>query len=192
MDADTLKGIKFGDLIKLLSDHYDPAPSSIVQRYKFYNRVRAEGESIVNFMTALRQIAKYCDYGDTLNIMLRDRLVCGVNHQAIQKRLLAEKNLTLEKALETALAIEAADNDVKQLQKPATTVMYQTQSKNQCPPRRNSTKPRPTMPVNKPCYRCLGNHAPQSCRFKETECHKCKAYFAFFLTYFSFWQFFFF
>ena len=92
VDADTLKDIKFGDLIKLLSDHYDPAPSSIVQRYKFYNRVRAEGESIANFVAALREIAKYCDYGDTLNIMLRDRLVCGVNYQAIHKRLLAEKN----------------------------------------------------------------------------------------------------
>ena len=174
VDADTLKDIKFGDLIKLLSDHYDPAPSSIVQQYKFYKRVRTEGESIANFVAALREIAKYCDYGDTLNIMLRDRLVCGVNHQAIQKRLLAEKNLTLEKALEIALAIEAADNDVKQLQQPATTVMYQTQSRNQCPPRRNITNPRPTMPVSKPCYRCRGNHAPQTCRFKETECHKYK------------------
>jgi len=118
-----------------LSDHYDPAPSSIVQRYKFYNRVRAEGESIANFVAALRQIAKYCEYGETLNMMLRDHLVCGINHQATQKRLLAEKNLTLEKALEIALAIEAADNDVKQLHKPATTaVMYQTQSKTRCPP----------------------------------------------------------
>ena len=111
MDADTLKDIKFGDLI----DRYDPAPSSIVQRYKFYNRVRAEGESIANFVAALREIAKYCDYGDTLNIMLRDCLACGVNHQAIQKRLLAEKNLTLEKALEIALAIEAVSSNYRNL-----------------------------------------------------------------------------
>ena len=60
---------------------------------------------------------------------MRDCLVCGVNHQGIQKRLLAEKNLTLEKAFEIALALEAADSDVKQLQKPPATMMYQTQGK---------------------------------------------------------------
>ena len=63
-----------------------------MQRYKFYNRAREEGESIADFVASLREIAKYCDYGDTLNMMLRDRLVCGVNHQAIQKWLLGEKD----------------------------------------------------------------------------------------------------
>ena len=123
--------MRYSELIQLLSDHYEPAPSSIVQRFKFYNRIKAEGESIANFVAALQQIAKYCDYGDTLNIMLRDRLVCRVNHQGIQKRLLAEKNRTLEKAFEIALALEAADSDVKQLQKPPATVMYQTHGKKQ-------------------------------------------------------------
>ena len=54
VDADTLRSIKYSDLIQLLSDHYKPAPSSIVQRHKFYNRVREEGESIANFVAALR------------------------------------------------------------------------------------------------------------------------------------------
>ena len=87
---DTLKGIKYADLIKLLSEHYDPTPSSIVQRYKFYNHVRAEGETVANYVASLWAIAKYCDYGDTLNMMLRDWLVCGINHQVVQRRLLAE------------------------------------------------------------------------------------------------------
>ena len=63
VDADALKNIAYSEPIKLLSDHYDPAPSSIVQRYKFYN---TEGESIANFVAALRQIAKYCEYGEPL------------------------------------------------------------------------------------------------------------------------------
>ena len=29
--------------------------------------------------------------------MLRDRLVCGINHEGIQRKLLAEKKLTYEK-----------------------------------------------------------------------------------------------
>ena len=46
-------------------------------------------------------------------MMLRDHLVCQVNHQTIQKRLLAEKNLTFEEALEVALALEAVDTTAK-------------------------------------------------------------------------------
>ena len=37
---------------------------------------------------------------------------------------MAEINLTFEKALEVAVAVEAADNDVKQLQIPSATVIY--------------------------------------------------------------------
>ena len=42
--------------------------------------------------------------------MLQDRLVCGVNHQSIQRRLLTEKDLTYEKALELAKSLKAAEN----------------------------------------------------------------------------------
>ena len=84
VDAERLKDIKYDDLVQTLSEHYDPVPSSIVQRYKFYNCNREEGESIAKFVAALREIAKYCDYKETQNMMLRDRLVCGVNHRGIQ------------------------------------------------------------------------------------------------------------
>ena len=66
--------------------------------------MRAEGETVANYVASLQAIAKYCDYADTLNMMLRDCLVCGINHQVIQRRLLAEKSLTFDKALEISLA----------------------------------------------------------------------------------------
>jgi len=95
---------------------------------KFYNRVRAEGKTIDNYIASLWGNAKYCVYGNTFNIMLRDCLVCGINHHAIQRRLLAEKNLTFEKALEISLAVEAADKDMKQIQKPPVNskILYQS------------------------------------------------------------------
>ena len=48
--------------------------------------------------------------------MLRDRLVCGVRHKGITNRLLAEKKLDYDKALELAKAIESAETNTKQLQ----------------------------------------------------------------------------
>ena len=90
VDAEARKGIKYKDLIAILTAHFDPKPSPIVQRFKFYNRARAKGETIAAYAAALHALAEYCDFGDSLSTMLRDCLVCGVNHEGIQRRLLAE------------------------------------------------------------------------------------------------------
>lgn len=55
-------------------------------------------------------------YCEKLTEMLRDRLVCGINDDRIQRRLLAESELTFEKALKIAQALETANKDVKDLQ----------------------------------------------------------------------------
>ena len=62
-----MKAIAYDDMVKKLSEYYDRVPSSIVQRYKFYNCSRQDGESIANFVTVLKETAKFCDYnwGDT-------------------------------------------------------------------------------------------------------------------------------
>ena len=80
-----------------------------MQHFKFYNRVRAPGESIAAFVASLHKIAEHCEYKDTLKVMLGDQLVCGVNHDGIQQKLLAEKNLTYDKALEIPLTMEIAE-----------------------------------------------------------------------------------
>ena len=43
-----------------------------------------------------------------LESLLCDRLMCGINDPQIQKQLLAEDKLTLKKALDISLALEAA------------------------------------------------------------------------------------
>jgi len=94
INAETREGIKYKDLIAILTAHFDPKPSPIVQRFKFYNRVWAKGENIATYVAALRALAEYYEFGDTLPIMLRDLFICGVIHEGIQRRLPAEKNLT--------------------------------------------------------------------------------------------------
>ena len=86
-----------------------------MQRFKFYNRVRAPGESIAAFVASLHKTAEHCEYKDTLKDKLRDWLVCGVNHDGIQRKLLAEKNLMYDKALEITLIMETAEQGNKDL-----------------------------------------------------------------------------
>lgn len=44
------------------------------------------------------------------------RLVCGINQDAIQRKLLSEKKLTFDTALEKAQALEAAMKNAKEMQ----------------------------------------------------------------------------
>ena len=42
------------------------------------------------FLSELPALAEFCNFGPSLDDMLRDRLVCGVEDPPIQRRLLAE------------------------------------------------------------------------------------------------------
>ena len=105
----------YDDLVALVKDFHDPRPSVIVQRYKFNSRVQTAEEITVIYVTALRKLDKHCNYKDTLQEMLCDRLVCGVNQSGIQKCLLAEMDLTFDKALDMAKALEVAEKDTQDL-----------------------------------------------------------------------------
>ena len=110
----------FEELVDTLKQHYDPTPSVRIQRYKFNLRNRNDTETILQFLAALRSLAEYCNYGTTVEDMLRDRL-CRVRNEQIQKRLLLEEDLTFAKAKELAESMEAAAIGSKQIQEKSET-----------------------------------------------------------------------
>ena len=52
--------------------------------------------------------AEYCNFGGTLDDMLRDQLVWGIKNDAIQQIKLGEAKLTFTHALELAQGLETA------------------------------------------------------------------------------------
>ncbi|KAJ8019609.1 hypothetical protein HOLleu_41260 [Holothuria leucospilota] len=65
-------------------------------------------------MPELRALANKCNFSTTLDDMLCDRLVCSINDNQIQRKLLSEGNLTLKRA-ELVTGAEVASNHVKEL-----------------------------------------------------------------------------
>lgn len=80
--------MSYSQLVEALMKHYKPASSEIVERYKFHSRIRKASELIATFVAELRSLAKFCNFGATLKVMLRGRIVCSINVDTIQKRLL--------------------------------------------------------------------------------------------------------
>ena len=105
-------------------------------------------------------------------------LVCGINDQNIQRKLLSESSLTYEKAVDIAISMETADKDSQDLRKLG----------NQCSQFKQvhhvrlgvqkhvagTTKP-PLVAgsARSLCYRCGGRQNSSECWFKDSECHHC-------------------
>ena len=161
---------EYSDLVEKLSKHFRPAPSEIVERFKFHSRSRKPGESVATFVAELRSLAEFCNFGDTLDVMIRDRLVCGINDTGMQKRLLAEPGLTYVKAVEIAQATETAAQSLRELRtKPDTGTS--PRSSPQEVHRMSPTEQRTSIT----CYRCgREGHTIVKCRVdKSVVCHNC-------------------
>lgn len=99
-----------------------------------------------------------CNFG--LEEMLCDHLVCGVNHQGIQHKLLSEGDISYTDALALAQSIESAEDDAKKLGGPAFSQSVHHMQK-------GARLGSPTPPT---CYCCGCLHFAPVCPHKEKVC----------------------
>ena len=70
-------------------------------------------ETVVLYNAELTHLSTTCNFGANLEERLRDQLVIGIQNEAIQRRLLPQKDLTYTKARDIATSMELADRDRK-------------------------------------------------------------------------------
>lgn len=186
----SLEDSTFNRIVSLLTDHFNPKPSEIVQRFRFHKREQQPGEGIATYLAELRKLAEHCQFGNTLEIMLRDRLVCGIRDEAVQRRLLAEVDLTFKKTFDIILAAETTATQVLELRNcsfgSTVTEVNAVQHKNSIGGRKNSrtTEKASQQEIGKQkqqrnflkraCFRCGDQHDPYSCRFANSSCNFCR------------------
>lgn len=112
----------------------------------------------------------YCDFGENLSNCIRDQLVWGLHNRRIQRRLLAEPRLTLEKAIEISSALEAAERDAENINPNKSTHSSAEAAVNFMAKKRKQGSQRTQVK----CFRCgKVNHKAHECRFKGFTCHGC-------------------
>ena len=175
------------DLTAALITYYEPKPLVIAQRFHFHRRDQQPSETIAEYVAALRKLSIFCEFGAQLDDALRDRLVCGIRSEAIQKHLLSVPDLTFKTALEKAQGMEAADRNSKDLHAPGSVPVHhvrkpvstsshrrhpirpQGSSSTSCPP-----NPERKVANTKHCHCCgKDNHHSHQCRFLTAICRAC-------------------
>ena len=95
--------------------------------------------------------------------MLRDRLVCGVRTQNIQRKLLEKADLTLNTAISSACSMEIATAQAAELQPSDIPVVKKVTA---------SVKPKKVS--KEACWKCeKGGHSPYEGEFKDSVCYNC-------------------
>ena len=78
------------ELTAILKGHFDLKPSLIAQRFHFHRQKQCPDENIAVFMADLCRMAIDCEFGATLDDVVRDQFVSGLRSEAMHKRLLTE------------------------------------------------------------------------------------------------------
>ena len=97
-DADKVK-IDF--VFRKFKEYCTPKKHVTYERHVFHTRAQGATEGIDAYVTELRRnFARNCEFGELHDSIIRDRIVCGIRSNEVRKRLLREKDLNLERAVE--------------------------------------------------------------------------------------------
>ena len=86
-----------------------PQRNETYERYLFNKREQELGESVDQYCTALMRLSEHCGFGNLRDSLIRDRLILGVKNDRARKKLLEQKDLTLDKALDILRTGELTD-----------------------------------------------------------------------------------
>ena len=108
---------------------------------------------------------------------MRDRLICGINDERVQRTLLSkDSTLTFKYALETAVALESAHKNAVEIRSTSShgtpfnsSAVHHVKSV----PTQRERIPTQHTRFNRPCFRCAGKHHSDDCHFKAATCYKC-------------------
>ena len=108
------KDTSLANIVQALEKHFNPAPLEIAESFHFGTRSQKPGESIGEYVVALKKLSIHCNFGEFLNRALRDRFVCGLNNVKIQNKLLTTENITFDKACQIAKSMEMAERNTQE------------------------------------------------------------------------------
>lgn len=123
---------EFDVLLQSLDRHFGFTTNVVLERKKFLTRVQAPGESVLEFLGALRHLGSFCNFGATLEDRIAEIFLAGLRSSEVQDRLIREaagaQPPSLERAVLLAQQFEQSSRDCDQYRQLSTNLNSQVQS----------------------------------------------------------------
>ncbi|XP_071626806.1 uncharacterized protein [Temnothorax longispinosus] len=97
---------------KVLTDYFRPKLNTTYERHLFRNMAQKEDETVGQFVTRLRQQAKYCKFA-SMDTEICDQIIEKGRSMEVRKRILEKGDIELKEAMEIAQAFETASVQTK-------------------------------------------------------------------------------
>ena len=89
-------------VVEKFNEHFVPKRNVIHDRACFHKRIQRAGETVEAFVRSLYELAHHCEFGNSKDEQIRDRIVIGILDNEVSQRLQLEADLTLERAIQLA------------------------------------------------------------------------------------------
>ena len=167
----------YEDTKKALQAYFKPTQNIPYNRHLFRQAKQNEGETILQFVTRLRQLATDCDFGKDTNEFIRDQVIDKCQSMQLRTKLLAQKALTLNMCLEIAAAKEASERQASEISTDEKVFAFHAKPRSeQWNKHKLDRGSRPKWSDTQVCGRCgKRGHASQDCKCsKNITCFKCQ------------------
>ena len=109
--------MEYKTVIEKFSAHFCPKSNITFLRFKFFNVKQEENQPVDDFTNDLKIKAQEWECKELTESLIRDRIVCGVSNLKLQKRLLREPELTLDRAILLCRVDEDTRKQTEEIQK---------------------------------------------------------------------------
>lgn len=167
----------------------NPRKNVTYERHVFNKRSQHTGESVDKYVTELKTLAKSCEFGDLNDSLIKDRIVCSIQDDAVRARLLRIADLNLSKTIDTCRSSEVSTSQISKLKEQERADIHTVQKTKHKPrpkfqkrasqsttPDKKTTQSRQSVTTPKgTCLNCGGSHnREERCPAKGVTCYKCQ------------------
>ncbi|XP_063380449.1 uncharacterized protein LOC134667087 [Cydia fagiglandana] len=166
----------YDELCSLLKKNYTNTKAPSINRVEFRKRNQTASESIDQYITELRKIARTCGFKD-MEDQIKEKFIDGLTSNPIKFELLKNSELSLEKFVILARSIEAALKTTETTESKNITPMFKNTSVNYRSTNTRRGQGRGGLAGannSKMCYCCgKNNHIRAECSLQKKYCSEC-------------------
>uniref|UniRef100_A0A672ZE48 Paraneoplastic antigen Ma-like C-terminal domain-containing protein n=1 Tax=Sphaeramia orbicularis TaxID=375764 RepID=A0A672ZE48_9TELE len=103
----TLSDDKYATAVAALKSHFSTGRSRRMHRFEFRRRAQQSGETVAQYVSALCELTRHCDFGALKDGLIVDQLIEKTSCNQLRERLLLEPDtMTLADALAIGKQVE--------------------------------------------------------------------------------------